>query len=400
MAEVTEPIKELPDQVRPGVDAWISGIRTELPNPAMGKSAVAEPPPETEETPAPEKPASLDAGAKAPETETKPEDKAPIDESKWPRNAKEWKAFKAEAKKREDDLAKQLSEWQAKHKELEGKVSTAPVKDEASIKEAEKWKKTSDEYSEQLRLLAVERHPKFKAHYDARVNAALEDAKGIVGEAHADGVVKLLSQSPSAERTAQLEEIVLTLSPLDQAQLGAVIRDLRTIEKERSTEVTRAKADFDKMMESEQSRTKAAQERFQKSVADAIQSAQDSKMGRPEYQLREGDTAWNENVTKRIDHARRLMTEKLNESDIFNAAMDAAAYPAVLEQTKALMAENSKLQEQVKSLTAATPSIKTERSSPPANGQPPGKAPQAGARPMELTRNWVDNMRAARNQSD
>jgi len=75
------------------------------------------------------------------------------------------------------------------------------------------------------------------------------------------------------------------------------------------------------------------------------------------------------------------------------------AYHQVLESHKGLMAENSTLKEQIKALTAAQPALDTNGKSATPNGERPTTIPiKHGSRPMEVTSNWVNEMKRAQNR--
>jgi hypothetical protein len=181
------------------------------------------------------------------------------------------------------------------------------------------------------------------------------------------------------------------MTPLQQGRFINVINQLGSIEAERESEVARAQQDYEQMIGQAKAQKEQQQASFSRMLDSTVKTMQDSKNGRPEYQLRDGETEWNAAVQKRIDSGRRLITGNLAPEIMFKAAFDAAAYPDVLAGYKGALVEIDKLKGQIAAMTASNPKVKSE---PKVNGAETTSMPK-DARPMDYTKKWVQSFGAA-----
>jgi hypothetical protein len=203
-------------------------------------------------------------------------------------------------------------------------------------------------------------------------------------------------QSPDSDhKNEQVNELLDGMSRMQQSRFLGVINLLSEIQAERDSEVTRAQQDYDQMMAQAKTQRDQQQAGFNKLLDDTVKSMQDGKTGRPEYQLRDGQTEWNQSVAKRIETGRKLISGTLPADVMFKAAFDAAAYADVLAGYKAALGEIDKLNEQLKKMTAANPTVQSPTRAQPTNGT--GTTPQLpkDARPMDYTKRWVEKFGAA-----
>lgn len=373
----------------------MSGL-TPITETAPAAIAPATPPPPEPKAPEPAAPPAPEPpklAVTAPAEPAKPA--AEDDESKWPRSAKDWDAFKAKRKERETALSKERDDIKAERDRLNEEITT--LKGQGPSPELETLKKERDEYEQQLRLHAVENHPKFKAYFDGKTNAQIELAKRIVGTDNADAISKALALPEGDYRDAKIQEVFDTLSPLQQSRLGSVTNALSEIQAERQTEVARSRENFEKM----QTEQKTAQERTaaesnkaaQDAVNDALAKAQDPKTGLFLFQKQEGNEAWNKEVDSRIAGFKHLATGPATREQRIQACRDAAAFPAVLRYAQERDAEIAKLTAQVKSLSAVQPSPGGKgNATPENNGTPVPIKINSGSRPMEASKAWIANI--------
>lgn len=365
-------------------------------NTAAATAALAEPAPKTEQRQEATKP-----------TEAKPESKAEaateeaFPEYKQPRTSDDWKKFKTARKQREDELSAERDTIRKEKDEL-----TEKMKGLSSVTDAAEYKaikEERDKLSEQLRLEAVVRHPKFKAHFDGRVNEQIEIAKSIVGNEKAEQIAKLLQLPDGDWKKQQIRDFVSELDIMEQGQIGSVVTQLRIIDTQKQTAITEAAKDYDSMTAKQKETERQAQEAGQKQISgliDAgIKAVTDSAKGHPVFQKRDGDTAWNAAVEKRIETVKHLLTgNDVSKEKIFETAIHAVAYHQVLNDYNSLQSEHNKLKEQIKALTAAQPTIDNNRRAG-GNGEQPTNIPiKQGSRPMEVTSNWVNRLKIAQNE--
>lgn len=313
----------------------------------------------------------------------KPADDLP--EDKWPRSAQEWKKFKEikarDIKEREDEIAALRTE----RDDIRKKISEAK-----SSPELEALVKERDEYSERLRLLDVEKHPKFVAYFHNKTQAQVDLAKRIVGAEQADQAAKLLALPDSPWKDQQLEEMLSTLGPIQQSRFGSVLNTIASIEDERQSEIQNARANFDKMTAEQTSHREQQVKGLEKTFTDAVLKAQETN---PVFSKREGDHAWNSEVEKRIESARNLFFGKgVNAEQVIRASLDAAALPTILAGYEAMYKENEGLKAQIAELSKASPGLQSGNRS--VEGAPQSVPIKSGMRPDAALAAWMKNLTA------
>lgn len=384
-ATATEPAKA----ANPGasMSTWMSGLGT-LNEPAP--ATTLEPSNATPAQPGPPPKAQAD-------TEPKAEPKADEGEEKWPRSSKDWSEFKAARKAKEDALVKERdgvkTELETVRKEIETLRKSGPSP------ELDGLKRERDELSEKLRLVAVEKHPKFQTYFDNKVNAQLDLAKHIVGEDKADRIVKALKLPDGQYKDSQLEEIMGELGTVSQTRIGGVINSLAQINQERDTEIANAKTNYEKLTAEEAAKaernTKAQREQAEKTFSDTVALAQDPKDGLAIFQKKDGDEKWNTEVQQRVDLAKNLMFGSLKQDQVARAALYAVGFPSVLKWATEMGDENKKLQAQVKELSSASPRV-SGGDVKPVEGENIPIQHKSGVSPFEASAAWTKNLMGAR----
>jgi hypothetical protein len=377
------------------VKGWMAGL--DLVDPPVPAAAPAEPKEPDDQTNDPKPSVDVPVGNSAATPTTKPAVDAvakPIDaaklsegdeESKWPRTAQQWKEFKKarseEVQKRDDEIKALKTE----RDDIKKKITDTPASPEL-----DSLKKERDDLSERLRILDVERHPKFTAYFKNKIDTQVDLAKRIVGTEYAETAAKLLALPDGQYKDAQIEEMLINLSPLQQSRFGSVLNSMSEIEGERQSEITRSKENFDKLKSDQAAAREQQSKGIEKAFNEAAIKAQESN---PVFKKREGDHAWNTEVEKRLETARNLFFGKgVKSEQVIQASLDAASLPAILTGYEAMYKENERLKSQISELSKASPSIQSRETS--SDGSPKPVAIKVGMRPNEATNAWVRSVTA------
>jgi hypothetical protein len=216
-------------------------------------------------------------------------------------------------------------------------------------------------------------------------------------------MARLLKLEDSDWKTQQIRDFVMELDVLDQSRIGGVLNSLAQISQERESALAVADKDYESITAAQKQAEEKAQQQRQQQVTTLIENGlkaiTDPTKGNPVFQKRENDVAWNAAVDKRLETVKTLLTGQVSQQQIFDTAVQAVAHHQILNDFKAVQAENEGLKEQIKKLTAAQPTIEGgNRGAGGGNGEQPTNIPiKAGSRPMEVTGGWVKGMRDAMN---
>lgn len=394
-------IAEKPPTFQETMSNWRSGLG-ELDTPSSDEPTpepIAEPaaPAVPAKPPAPVKPTDK------PAPEPAPAETGKDDESKWPRSAKDWDAFKTKRKEKEEILTKERAEIAKERDTIKGELESTrkeieKLKGQGPSPELDTLKKERDDYAQRLRMLKVEKDPKFEAHFNGRTNAQLDMAKRIVGTESAERITQILKLPDSTQRDQQLEEAMVGLSTIQQNRLGSVVNSLAQIEQERESEISRWRENGEALEKQEkvelEKRQTEYKQSWEKGFTSMVTQASDPKDGLYIFQKREGNdpetTAWNTSVDERIDRAKALVFNQDNKPEtLAKAALYASGFPEILKWGKLMGEENTKLKEQIKALSAANPGLTQGENKP--SGDPDNKRIEhkPGTNPFEASKAWM-----------
>lgn len=245
-----------------------------------------------------------------------------------------WKKLKLSKKTIEQERDKWKADYDKTAVELktvreQADAASKSVPKELNLAENPEYlriKKEAEEYSKRLEELDVERHPKFVAHFEGRINQQLEIAKRLAG----DKGVDIMKLPPGVYRDEQIETLALELSPVKQAQLATVVTRMDEISMERSSEIARAKESYKTIKEQETMAEKSLQSQRENVFKTALTAASDNANGVSVYQPKDGDEEWNKALRERVQLAGAIYGGKLKPEDAANAALWSAAAPALL----------------------------------------------------------------------
>jgi hypothetical protein len=321
--------------------------------------------------------------------QTSPAEPKSDDSDKWPRTAQDWKKF---TKTRDEQYAAKDAAIKKLESDLQAeRERVAKAIPASESPEFDALRKERDLYSEQLKVVSVENHPKFKAHFENRTNAQVDLAKRIVGAEKAERLTTLLKMQDSDYKTSQIENLISDLSPMNQSRIAGVVNALDEIANERQTEISKARENYDKLTAEQQAQANNRKQGIEKMFSERINLAQDKEKGFFLFQPREGDEAWNKAVNERIDSAKLLLFGNPKPDRLMQAALDAAAYPELLKSMLAADQEIEKLRGQVKELSGASPQITGGRNANGGEATPPVQH-KAGTRPMDAAKNWSSSL--------
>lgn len=291
-------------------------------------------------------------------------------DEKWPRNSTDWDKFKKKRAERETALRKEIETRDAKLKELEGKTTeyetklkATPAVDPDLQSKVTRLEARNKELTEKITVLDVTAHPDFISYFEKKTKAAHEDASAILGEEKGKEFVKILGYPEGDWKNIQMEEFYAGLNDVEKSEIGTVRKELRAIERERVDEIKSANEHKTTLLTEGAAKAKADTENRTKVMVETFNSVtkamQDPKNGNPVFQLRDGDDAWNSEVPKRIEAVKSLLLSSIKPDQVVRAAYQAVALPIVLQHYqadgKAWVEEKTKLEAQVKALSAAQP---------------------------------------------
>lgn len=363
----------------------------ELPPNVEAPPAIEDvPEPKVEPAPEPEPPPTKPEPVKEPEAK-KPEP-PPADDEKWPRTKNDWDTFKANRKKEREALEAKAKAIEAERDQWKAKAETAP----AVPADYETIKKERDELSNTVKAIAVENHPRFKQYYGGKIGAQIELAKRIVGPDKATDIANILNMPDNEYKEQKFAELTADLTTMKQTQLGGVLNTITSLQAERDAEISKAKESYEALQKDSQSKAQAQRQAVEKAFNDALAAAsKDDANGNPAFILQEGKDDWNREVEARKEQARKLLFGQSTPETIIKTALTAVAYPAVVKMALAQSERIKALEEQIASMTKATPSPKPE-AKPETTAPPPAPAPRVGMRPQEVTGEWMKTLPSLR----
>jgi hypothetical protein len=191
--------------------------------------------------PSPARPVESRAEVPAPAPEPKKSDapaaEAPADDGipdtiKSPRAAADFRKIKV----MRDEALKRAEAAEARIKEME---TSSTGQDVSRIAEENK------RMSEELRLLAIERHPRFQAHFSNKEKLALDQARRAVGTELSGKIESIIRLPESDYKSEQLEAIMGELTGLQQGRLAAALTAYDNVTVERESEISKAKQDYE-----------------------------------------------------------------------------------------------------------------------------------------------------------
>jgi len=314
-----------------------------------------------------------------------------------PRDAKGWKAYKQAAADRLHTVAEENATLK---RQIEEFKKTAPS---TKLEEDPRYKTIDEEnrkLSEQLRIVAIEKHPRFQQFYDNKINAQIDLAKRVVGPENADRIATLLKMPDNDYRAQQIDELTNSLSPTQQARIGSVLNSLESIQFDRQAQIDQAKTDGERLFneakanaEKQQNERKGQLETLFQNVTQSV-SDPASKDAISVFQKQDGNEDWNKGVDARLAYAKSLLFDSHTPETMIKAALQASALPGLLKSHAEALDKIKTLEAQVKGMSAAQPTL--EQKQKPEGGPATRTFPTDPKRPYrsskEMAAAWVQDM--------
>lgn len=372
--------------------SWINVIR-ETPD-AANVATETKVEPEAKEPEA--KPAAVAATVKPePVVDTGDWEKSPT-----PRKADDWEKFKTARKQKETELAAERDTIKSERDRLTSEI--AELRKAGPSPELDKLKAERDELFNALRVVDVEKHPHFQAHFNGRISQQVELAKSIVGADYAQQIQEVLGLPEGKYKAAQLEDLASNLTPFQMSQLGGVVNSLTSIQQEKRVAIENEVKNYDSVQakrkadgEAATAKQVAEHERAFKAVVDELSGDNGLVTLKKRAGETDEDKAWNKGVEEQIDFAKNLLMGRHEPQTLSKAALYAASAPAFIRHAQALATENATLKEQIASMRASSPTVQGGR---PNTTETTRVVNSPLTNPHDAAKNWVKALNEASNQ--
>ncbi len=296
---------------------------------------------------------------------------------------KSWKVYK-------DTVAKKITEYEKRIKDMEAKVSTS-APDMAALKGFEEkvalLEKERADLNERLGQASIERTPEFEKHYVKRQASVIEDVKAAVGKDHAEKVEAILQMPDGSVRNAQINEMLTDMDELQKIEIGNAVKELRQISKEKKEQVENWKTGLsqrEKIMADKQAAETQNYSKTFDSVMDQLRKEQ------PLFAAKDGDAVWTDRANKMAEVARDFYMGKGTPHERAKGAAYAVFSGVLMETLKAQNEEMGKLQKQLESMRGKQPVVDgggaENRPAQQGGGAPGGKPESAAERISRMSK--------------
>lgn len=352
------------------LDAAMKGAK--LPDPPVApveppKPSTPKPPKPAPEPPkpAPAKPVEPVEPPKAKEPEKVDDD---LSENPYSRD---WKTIRQHLKERRElqvQMEKAKTEREALLKQLEDAKSkpsspVAPAEPPPELAELktrlESEMKSKAEIEQQLKILALERAPEFKQHYDSKFEAASKQAQAAVPDDKKGIVADLIKLPPSPYRKQLVGSLMAEMdSEYDKAMLTAAIVEMDRTRSERDQALKDNETNYQRLQEleakkksEEQKATEARMEMTIKGVLDAARQRFDA------FKPVSGNEAHNAFVKESEEKVARFFRGQLPAEEMAILPAIAAEHRLVTAQRDKLLAELEQAQKTIAAYEASAPQL-------------------------------------------
>jgi len=371
---------QLPDNLVPAVPkpaespapAPASAASSPPPADAQGAAEPPEQAPAPSATPPPAKPAEPPPAAAT--TPSKLEGEIDWDAAQQPRSQKDWVKFKAARKTEEDKLMAEIQAQTARATEIAAKleqVEKAPPQAATEARpedtaEIDRLRAEVQQLHERFMETEVTADPAFKEHFDARTQAAYNQAKLVLGEELTKQFTDIMKLPESEYKRSELATFYAGLDDVQKADISAVRSQLFQIEKDRDGAVADAgkhKTEREAQRLAKQQKTAAELKKVRDNV---VRAFQDPKNGYEPLKLQADNPEWNARVERDLKIFHSIMEGKPagTVEEMAKMVLFGITAPIVLQATaQKIKAANEKvaaLEKQIESMKVATPTGGTQ----------------------------------------
>lgn len=273
---------------------------------------------------------------------------------KWPRNAQQWKEYKEAA-------SKSIKERDAKISELNKRTPQPSESPELAeiIKER-------DTYKNELKAIAIERDPEFRAKYDNAEAVIKTNLEAFLGD-DSEKAMEIFARKHGKSRTNALEKFTEELSGLKQNVVTQALLEYDKVNMARSLELDTAKKNWEKIQlerstmaqDSERTQTRT----FESAFEQVVNQWTDKENGF-ELTRKTGDKDHDSQVDNTIAIAREILTGKNTPDEVARAAMYAAITPLAYQALQSANEKIADLEKQLTSYKSSYPGIGSDMGRP------------------------------------
>lgn len=339
------------------------------PTPPQPKPNEAPPAPKPKEEPA--------APAPAPAKEEEPEN--PI--------AFNWTKLRKEKKQLEQEVQKLKTESEGRIKSLtdelkaakeSAKVATTPQEAQVAVGEIDALKKAIEaektqrsKVEEELKIVALERTPEFRDHFQKRFDAAMSAAKEAVPADAQSKAEAILGLPPSEYRKALVNDLVTDLSEYDKSRLAVAIFEMDKARSEKMAALKDHEVQFKKREELEaikRAEQQKALEAQQDSTIKNVLSAARERFSA--FQSKDGDEAHNAFVKTAEGRVQKFFKGQLTPDEMVILPVLASEYEVVSAEKDRLTKELQEAKKTIAAYEATSPKVDSGSKTP--DGKPKG----------------------------
>ena len=354
------------NQMAQQLDSAMKGVKLpDAPEPPAKPPEPPKPPPEPVKLP--EKPKEEPAKPQEmPPAPTPPSDDD-VGENPWNRD---WKAIKKHLKERKElqvEMAKAKAKEEALVKELESlKTRPAPTPEPSKTpqeleeirKALETEKESKAKLEQELKILALERAPEFRDHYQKRFDAAIAQAQNAVPDDAKAKVADLVKLPPTPYRKQLLTELMVDLNEYDRSLLAVAVTEMDRARLEREQALKDNETNYKRLEDikaqkaaEEQKGEMARRELAIKGVLEAARQRFDA------FKPVDGNEKHNEFVKRSEERVMRFFKGELSPEEITLMPVIAAEYEVVKAHRDSLAAELEQARKTISQYESASPAI-------------------------------------------
>lgn len=269
---------------------------------------------------------------------------------------KQLKAEMAKAKSEREALLKQIEE--AKKAPATTEQPKPPVELEELKSQLQREKESREKYEQELKVLALERAPEFKEHYQKRFDAAITQAQSAVPDDSKAKIADLIKLPPTPYRKQLLTEMMVDLNEYDRSILAVAISDMDRAKAERDQALKDNETNYQRLQELQAKKQAEEQKAAVASQDVAIQRVLEAARQRFDaFKPVSGNDAHNNFVKVSEDRVARFFKGQLAPEEMAILPVIASDYEVVRTQRDQLLTELEQAKKTIATYESSNPSI-------------------------------------------